>query len=264
MRQSTRILPCGGRTRAPYCAVPMSTLPPNQPQVSPNRPGAAAEKTETELPFDVQLRTFWEKNHQAVYVGCALVLVAIIGRYANDGLAAQHEARIEAAYAAATTPAKQQILAQGYAGHPLAGAAYLKLADEAYAAGNFTDALANYDRAAAALPARALRGGLRPAARGAFLIWTAWTAVFSSLRRVSAGPAGSTAVLAAESGFGAAAAGAGCSGASVFLGAVCAAVAATPAARSQTRNRTRPSASSTRREGERRVRLRVRKRRTLR
>jgi Tfp pilus assembly protein PilF len=30
--------------------------------------------------------------------------------------------------------------------------AYLKVADEAYTAGNFADALANYDRAAAALP----------------------------------------------------------------------------------------------------------------
>jgi predicted negative regulator of RcsB-dependent stress response len=130
----------------------MSTLPPNQPQVSPNRPGAQAEKTETELPFDIQLRIFWEKNHQAVYVGCALVLLAIIGRYAYDGLAAQHEASIEAAYAAATTPAKLQAFARDHAGHPLAGAACLKVADEAYAAGNFADALANYDQAAAALP----------------------------------------------------------------------------------------------------------------
>jgi predicted negative regulator of RcsB-dependent stress response len=130
----------------------MSTLPPNQPQVSPNRPGAPAEKTGTELPFDVQLRTFWEKNHRAVYMGCALVLVAIIGRYAYDELAAQHEASIEAAYAAATTPARLQAFAQSHAGHPLAGVAYLKVADEAYAAGNFADALANYDRAAAALP----------------------------------------------------------------------------------------------------------------
>ena len=130
----------------------MSTLPPNQPQVSPNRPGAPAEKTGTELPFDVQLRMFWEKNHQAVYLGCALVVVAIVGRYTYDGLAVQHEASIEAAYAAATTPAKLQAFAQSHAGHSLAGVAYLKIADEAYAAGNFSEALANYDQAAAALP----------------------------------------------------------------------------------------------------------------
>jgi predicted negative regulator of RcsB-dependent stress response len=130
----------------------MSTLPPNQPAVSPKRPGAPDEKIATELPFDAQLRIFWEKNHQAVYVGCVLVVLAIVGRYTYEGLAAQHEASIEAAYAAATTPAKVQAFARANAGHPLAGAAYLKLADDAYAMGNFAEALADYDQVAAILP----------------------------------------------------------------------------------------------------------------
>ncbi|MGA2444597.1 MAG: hypothetical protein ABSG50_04085 [Opitutaceae bacterium] len=130
----------------------MSITPPNQPSVGPHRPGATADKTQTELPFDEQLRIFWEKNRQALYIGCALVVLAIVGRYVYETLAAQREAEIEAAYAVATTPAKLQAFARDNASHPLAGAAYLKLADDAYAAGNFAEAFINYSKAAAMLP----------------------------------------------------------------------------------------------------------------
>lgn len=130
----------------------MSITPPNQPSVGPNRPGATADKTQTELPFDEQLRIFWEKNRHALYLGCALVVLAIVGRYVYETLTAEREAKIEAAYAVATTPAKLQAFARDNAGHPLAGVAWLKLADDAYAAGNFSEAFVNYDKAAAALP----------------------------------------------------------------------------------------------------------------
>ncbi|HUJ44534.1 MAG TPA: tetratricopeptide repeat protein [Opitutaceae bacterium] len=130
----------------------MSTLPPHQPAVSPKGSGASDEKSETELPFDVQLRTFWEKNHQAVYVGCVLVVLAIAGRYTYEAIVVQHEASVEAAYAAATTPAKLQAFARDNPTHPLAGAAYLRMADESYTAGNFSEALEDYDKAAAVLP----------------------------------------------------------------------------------------------------------------
>ena len=130
----------------------MSITPPNQPSVSPGRPGAPDDKTPVELPFDEQLRIFWEKNHNTLYVGCALVVLTIIGRYAYDALVAQREAAIEAAYTVATTPAKLQAFARDNADHPLAGVTWLKLADDAYAAGSFSEALVNYDKAAAALP----------------------------------------------------------------------------------------------------------------
>jgi predicted negative regulator of RcsB-dependent stress response len=130
----------------------MSITPPNQPSVRPSRPGAPDDKTSVEPPFDEQLRIFWEKNHNALYLGCALVVLAIVGRYAYEVLVAQREAVVEAAYAVATTPAKLQAFARANAGHPLAGAAWLKLADDAYTAGNFSEALVNYDKAAAALP----------------------------------------------------------------------------------------------------------------
>jgi predicted negative regulator of RcsB-dependent stress response len=130
----------------------MSIPPPNQPSVSPRRPGAPDDKSQVELPFDEQLRVFWDKNRNTLYFGCALVVLAIIGRYTYDALAAQREAAIEAAYTVATTPAKRQAFVRENSGHPLAGAAWLKLADDAYAADNFAEASADYDKAAAALP----------------------------------------------------------------------------------------------------------------
>ncbi|MDD2765344.1 MAG: tetratricopeptide repeat protein [Opitutaceae bacterium] len=130
----------------------MSIVPPNQPSVNPNPSGLPEAKTEVAPPLDEQLRIFWEKNHRAIYVGCVLVLLAIIGRYTYEMLAAQREAGVEAAYAAAVTSAQWQAFARENGSHPLAGAAWLKLADEAYAAGNFTEARADYDKAAAVLP----------------------------------------------------------------------------------------------------------------
>ena len=141
----------------------MSTMPPKQPTASPGRPATPDDKTPVAPPFDEQLRVFWLKNHNAVYVGCALVLLAMIGRYAYETLAVRREAASAAAYAAATTPARLQAFARDHARHPLAGAAWLKLADDAYTAGYFAEALSSYEKAAAGLPgtpfaARALLG----------------------------------------------------------------------------------------------------------
>jgi tetratricopeptide (TPR) repeat protein len=132
----------------------MSTTPPNQPSVSPNRPGTPDAKTDVQPPFEEQIRAIWEKkeNRNAVYIGCAVVVLLIIGWYGYKALAAQHEAEIEAAYAAAVTPARLRAFAQENGRHPLAGAAYLKMADDAYTAGNYTEAIGNYSKAAAALP----------------------------------------------------------------------------------------------------------------
>ena len=132
----------------------MSTTPPNQPSVSPKHPGKPDEKNDVQPPFEEQIREIWEKkeNRNAVYFGCAIVVILIIGWYGYKALAAQHEAEIEAAYAAAVTPARLRAFAQENSGHPLAGAAFMKMADDAYTVGNYTEAVANYDKAAAALP----------------------------------------------------------------------------------------------------------------
>lgn len=132
----------------------MSTPPPNQPSAKPNRPGDPAQKIDVEPPFEEQLRALWDKkeNRTTVFVGCAVVALVIIGWYGYKALAAQRENEIESAYSSAVVPARLRAFAQENPGHPLAGVACLKLADDACAAGNYAAAIGDYDKAAAALP----------------------------------------------------------------------------------------------------------------
>jgi predicted negative regulator of RcsB-dependent stress response len=132
----------------------MSTPPPNQPSVNPNRPGDPAAKTDVEPPFEEQLRALWDKkeNRTTVFVGCLVVALVILGWYGYKALAAQREAEVESAYSTAVTPVQMRVFAQDNQGHPLAGAAHLKLADEAYAAGNYAAAIADYEKVVETLP----------------------------------------------------------------------------------------------------------------
>ena len=132
----------------------MSTPLPNQPSPSPTHPGDPAGKTDVEPPFEEQLRAIWEKkeNRAAIFVGCAAVILVILGWYGYKALAAQRENEIESAYSAAVSPARLRAFAQEHKGHSLAGAAYLKLADDACTAGNYAAAIDDYSQAAATLP----------------------------------------------------------------------------------------------------------------
>jgi tetratricopeptide (TPR) repeat protein len=132
----------------------MSTSQSDQPSAIPQRPGDPAGATNAGLPLDEQLRAIWEKkeNRTTVYAGCAAVALIILAWYGYKALAAARENQIEAAYSAAVVPARLRAFAQEYPGHPLAGVAYLRLADDAFAAGNYTEASEDYDKAVAALP----------------------------------------------------------------------------------------------------------------
>lgn len=101
--------------------------------------------------FDEMLRAFWEKNGKVVIIGCVVVLLAIVGRGGMALIAAQREAGVASAYGAASTSDQLKTFAAANAGHALAGAAHLRLADEAYAAGRYAEAQADYTKAAAVL-----------------------------------------------------------------------------------------------------------------
>jgi hypothetical protein len=133
----------------------MSIPPPNEPSANPNRPGAPADKTEVEPPFEEQLRQIWEKkeNRNAVLIGCIVVVVVIIGWYAWKALAAERENQVQAAYSAAVSTPRLRAFALEHQGHPLAGVAYLRLADDAFAAGDYTAAIGDYEKALVTLPA---------------------------------------------------------------------------------------------------------------
>jgi hypothetical protein len=130
----------------------MSNTPPVKDPKA-DVPGApASPATPIEPPLDEQLHEIWEKNHQLIIGAIIAVALVIIGRGVWDWYSARRQADIQTAFTAAATPEKLRGFIRDNAGHPLAGAAYLKLADDAYAAGKYADAVGDYDKAIAALP----------------------------------------------------------------------------------------------------------------
>lgn len=101
--------------------------------------------------FEDKLHLFWGENRGVVLGICLVAILAVIGKAAWDYMARQREVSLETSYATATTPEKLKTFAAAHSGHPLAGIAQLRMADDAYAAGKASEALAGYEKAVAAL-----------------------------------------------------------------------------------------------------------------
>lgn len=97
------------------------------------------------------MRVFWSKNRNVVFALCAGVVLAIVAKGGWDYYSHQREVGIGQAYATATTPDQLKAFATAHAGHPLAGVAQIRMADEAYKAGKAADAVAGYEKALAIL-----------------------------------------------------------------------------------------------------------------
>src|SRR5471032_582431 len=100
----------------------------------------------TATSFEEKLHLFWRKNGTAVLTLVGLVLVGILAKGGWDYLGAQKELDVEKDYAASTTPEARKAFAAAHPEHVLGGIALLRDADDAYAAGKFTDALAGYTK----------------------------------------------------------------------------------------------------------------------
>jgi hypothetical protein len=124
---------------------------PSSPKPAGDDRNLVAVDATTAHSFDEKMQVFWQKNGTAVLTVIVLVFVAILGKYGWDYMAAQKELGIEKDYAAASTPDQLKAFASSHEGHSLAGLALLRVADDAYAAGKFTDAVAGYDKALPAL-----------------------------------------------------------------------------------------------------------------
>jgi len=97
--------------------------------------------------FEDRLQIFWSKHSRTVWTLTGIVVTVIVGRYAFESYAVYRERQVQADYAAATTTAQLQAFAQTHPAAVLSGVAQLRLADEAYAAGNFTSAREAYTAA---------------------------------------------------------------------------------------------------------------------
>jgi hypothetical protein len=101
--------------------------------------------------FGDQLHLFWERNGKAVLAFCALVIVGVVAKGLWDYTSRQRELGVEKEYAAATTPEQLKAFAAAHPDHSLGAIAQLRMADEAYAAGKYAEAITGYDQALAVL-----------------------------------------------------------------------------------------------------------------
>ena len=133
----------------------MSQLPPANPSPEGTTPVY-------EPAFETAIHAFWVKNRQGMLVMCVTALLAIVGTYAWQSIAAGREADVQAEYAKISDqPAKLEGFANANSGHTLAGVAWLRLADEKFSAGDFKTAAADYQKATGSLKNDALLGRAR-------------------------------------------------------------------------------------------------------
>lgn len=115
---------------------------------SPASPSPSREEKNVTPGSEEKLQQFWERNSKLIVGICVIILLAIVARGGWDYLATQKERGVEADYAKANSPAQLKSFAEANSGHELAGLAWLRLADQAYAAEQGTDAVTNYQKAA--------------------------------------------------------------------------------------------------------------------
>ena len=118
---------------------------------SPSQPDAAAVPAGPSP--EERFHKAWENNRSAIFILAGAVILAILAKGVWGYFAEQKEQQVRQDYAAATTPESLKSFVQAHDGHPLAGAANLKLADGSYEAAKYSEAISEYQAAQAALPA---------------------------------------------------------------------------------------------------------------
>jgi len=117
---------------------------------TPSDPSAAAP---IPVPHEERFRQAWERYGNTVYTMCAIVVAGILAKGGWDYLVAQKEVGIQREFSECTSAEAFRGFASSHPGHPLAGVADLKVADNAYGQGHFADAVSGYERCIAELPA---------------------------------------------------------------------------------------------------------------
>jgi hypothetical protein len=101
--------------------------------------------------FEDRLRLFWAKNSKLVIALLVVILLVVAAKEGWEYVAAERERGIGETFAAAATPAQVKSFIEANPEHPLSGVGHLRMADEAYAAGRFSDAIPGYEQAAGIL-----------------------------------------------------------------------------------------------------------------
>ncbi len=98
--------------------------------------------------FAENLQIFWIENKNTITGVIAGVVLAICAYFGYKYWQEQRELSIASEYATAGNTAKKlKQFAVTHDGHVLSGAAYLRIADEAYSSGKFADSVSAYEKA---------------------------------------------------------------------------------------------------------------------
>lgn len=122
---------------------PSVTPQPHDPANPPPRAGADA--------FADQVQAFWEKNRPFVLLLIVTVLAVILAREGWQAYGAMRERGIQAEYGKIERIDQLPKFAEAHAGHALAGAAWLRVADDAYGKDDFRSAATHYAKAVESL-----------------------------------------------------------------------------------------------------------------
>ncbi len=134
---------------------PMSQLPSADRSPSPANPVAVP----ADPGFEGNVQALWDKNKNFILLVCALILVGIIAREGWQYFSEMREKSRQEDYARASDKPDQLIaFAEANSGHPLAGVAYLQVADRKFESADYKDASTLYAKAAGNLKNDALLG----------------------------------------------------------------------------------------------------------
>lgn len=134
----------------------MSQLPSAHSSSRPVDPSAAPV---AEPGFEVTVQAFWNRNRGFIFLLGGIVLLAIVAREGWRYFSEMHEQSLQQDYAQATDqPEKLIAFADANSSHPLAGVAYLQVADRKFEAADYKEASTYYTKAAGSLKNEALLG----------------------------------------------------------------------------------------------------------
>lgn len=134
--------------------VPPAAPPPHDPANPP--PPVGAEE------FALKVQLFWEKNRKNIVFVVGLAFGLIVAREAAQWYQASRERGVQEDYAKVADRVDQlPKFAADNDGHALAGVAWLRVADDAYAKNDFKAAAAHYGKAVDSLENAALKSRAR-------------------------------------------------------------------------------------------------------
>jgi hypothetical protein len=134
----------------------MSQLPSADHSPSRATPAAAVP---AEPDFGTTAQAIWDKNKGFIFVVCVLILLGIIGREGWQYFSDMRENSRQQDYARASDKPEQLIaFADSNSDHPLAGVAYLQVADQKFDAADYKSAAMLYTKATGSLKNEALLG----------------------------------------------------------------------------------------------------------